>query len=220
VAKPQQPELHRSGLTPADPASAKSQPSGSLQGGQESIGPVPEDNTPGHHPEQEQDKPVEAFVARARDRTRQARAAALEEAADGPAVPKREDGQSGRAAAPGADAMPDRPPAMEQARSRPVSGTSDRGASVSFGSNGLRSTRPRLGPLDAMPGIPVEVVFPGLALLDASRQPESAWDEIGESRAGWMTRIVVFAWLGAWRYIADVKPRLEAARRVQDFAGG
>lgn len=30
-------------------------------------GPVPADNLPGHHPEHEQDKPVERFVHRARE---------------------------------------------------------------------------------------------------------------------------------------------------------
>jgi hypothetical protein len=63
-------------------------------------------------------------------------------------------------------------------------------------------------------------MIPGLALLDASRRPQSAWDEIGESRAVWMGRIVLFAWLGAWRYSTEVKPRLEAASRARDLAGG
>ena len=30
--------------------------------------PIPEDQQPGHHPEQEQDKPTEAFVQRAKER--------------------------------------------------------------------------------------------------------------------------------------------------------
>lgn len=56
MSKPQQPELHRSGRTPADPSSAKIAPA-TAPGGDTAIGPVPEDNLPGHHPEVEQDKP-------------------------------------------------------------------------------------------------------------------------------------------------------------------
>ncbi len=53
---PQQPELHRSGLGASDPKSAKGQVDspGADEG---NAGPVPPDNQPGHHPEQEQDKP-------------------------------------------------------------------------------------------------------------------------------------------------------------------
>ncbi len=59
MSKPQQPELHRSGKGATDPASAKAnaEVSGPL-GAEGAAGPVPEDNQPGHHPEQEQDKPV------------------------------------------------------------------------------------------------------------------------------------------------------------------
>ena len=58
MAKPQQPELHRSGHTAADPASTKT--SAEVAGAPESggaTGPIPVDNLPGHHPEHEQDKP-------------------------------------------------------------------------------------------------------------------------------------------------------------------
>ncbi|MDQ4070229.1 MAG: hypothetical protein M3203_12280 [Actinomycetota bacterium] len=59
MSKPQQPELHRSGKGATDPASAKANPEVSGRPGAEgAAGPVPEDNQPGHHPEQEQDKPV------------------------------------------------------------------------------------------------------------------------------------------------------------------
>ncbi|HMC38277.1 MAG TPA: hypothetical protein VKI19_01360, partial [Acidimicrobiales bacterium] len=76
MAKPQQPELHRSGTTPADPASAKSQTSASPPSvGGDFPAPVPEENRPGHHPEHEQDKPTDAFVAKAQERTRRSRAA-------------------------------------------------------------------------------------------------------------------------------------------------
>jgi hypothetical protein len=59
MSKPQQPELHRSGKGATDPASAKAnvEVAGDVGAGGAS-GPVPEDNQPGHHPEQEQDKPV------------------------------------------------------------------------------------------------------------------------------------------------------------------
>ena len=58
MSTPQQPELRRSGRGASDPASAKSSPD-SVSGDQDALGPVPPDNTPGHHPEQEQDKPAE-----------------------------------------------------------------------------------------------------------------------------------------------------------------
>ncbi len=58
MSKPQQPELHRSGLGATDPASAKAAAevggAGRTSG---ATGPVPEDNVPGHHPAHEQDKP-------------------------------------------------------------------------------------------------------------------------------------------------------------------
>jgi hypothetical protein len=59
VSKPQQPELHRSGKGATDPASAKADAEvGGNPGSGGRAGPVPQDNQPGHHPEQEQDKPV------------------------------------------------------------------------------------------------------------------------------------------------------------------
>ena len=59
MSKPQQPELHRSGKGSTDPASAKAHAEVSGAPGSEgAAGPVPEDNQPGHHPEQEQVKPV------------------------------------------------------------------------------------------------------------------------------------------------------------------
>jgi hypothetical protein len=57
MSTPQQPELHRSGHTPADPKSAKSAVR-ERPGDSGSVGPVPEDNLPGHHPDVEQDKPA------------------------------------------------------------------------------------------------------------------------------------------------------------------
>ena len=59
MSKPQQPELHRSGKGATDPASAKAAAEvGGNPGAGGAAGPVPEDNLPRHHPEQEQDKPV------------------------------------------------------------------------------------------------------------------------------------------------------------------
>ncbi len=56
MSTPQQPELHRSGHTPADPDHAQelADPTGEAGG---RSGRVPEANRPGHHPDREQDKP-------------------------------------------------------------------------------------------------------------------------------------------------------------------
>ena len=67
MAKPQQPELRRSGAVPAlDPdateavLSAQDDPKVSRSGG-----PVPDEQRPGHHPDDEQDKPdLDAFAQR------------------------------------------------------------------------------------------------------------------------------------------------------------
>lgn len=67
MAKPQQAELRRSGKVPAlDPdasaskLSAQDTPTTSVPGGS-----IPEDQRPGHHPDQEQDKPdLDKFAAR------------------------------------------------------------------------------------------------------------------------------------------------------------
>ena len=68
MANPQQPELARSRKVPAlDPdASATVLSAGGHPPPDQTEGPVPVDNLPGHHPEHEQDKPVERFVAKAR----------------------------------------------------------------------------------------------------------------------------------------------------------
>jgi hypothetical protein len=54
---PQQPELHRSGRGATDPESAKGQVD-SPAADEGDAGPVPPDNRPGHHPDEEQDKPI------------------------------------------------------------------------------------------------------------------------------------------------------------------
>ncbi len=67
MSKPQQPELGRSGHTPV----TEGQHAGEViqgegqPGDQGPSGPVPEDNQPGHHPDQEQDQPdLERFRER------------------------------------------------------------------------------------------------------------------------------------------------------------
>lgn len=56
MAKPQQPELARNGLSEVNPASAKVRTGGPTDSSPD-RGPVPEANQPGHHPAHEQDKP-------------------------------------------------------------------------------------------------------------------------------------------------------------------
>lgn len=67
MAKPQQPELRRSGRVPAldpDASEAKLSAERSYQSS-DPDGPVPEDQRPGHHPEHEQDKPdLDKFAER------------------------------------------------------------------------------------------------------------------------------------------------------------
>jgi hypothetical protein len=67
MTKPQQPELRRSGKGATDADSAKAAVEvNPAAGGEGSVGPVPEDNLPGHHPEHEQDKPEGPPGARSR----------------------------------------------------------------------------------------------------------------------------------------------------------
>jgi hypothetical protein len=56
MTKPQQPELRRSGLGSTDQDSAKIRAGDKVEESGE-LGPVPEENRPGHRPEREQDKP-------------------------------------------------------------------------------------------------------------------------------------------------------------------
>lgn len=57
MTSPQQPELRRSGLGSTEQDAAELR-AGDVPGeGAQGLGPVPEDNRPGHHPEHEQDKP-------------------------------------------------------------------------------------------------------------------------------------------------------------------
>jgi hypothetical protein len=67
MAKPQQAELRRSGFVPAlDPDATESELEAHERPGTSGrTGPVPEEQRPGHHPEQEQDKPnLDKFAAR------------------------------------------------------------------------------------------------------------------------------------------------------------
>src|SRR5581483_7371821 len=105
VAAPQQPELHRSGLTPADPGSAKAHQEVDehvTARGAGPRGPVPEANRPGHHPDVEQDKPVERFAAKARELAEEAHAA------EGQDAPPEQAGDDGAATPVAADDAPPR----------------------------------------------------------------------------------------------------------------
>jgi hypothetical protein len=66
MARPQQPELARSGKTDLDPDHVETGLEGQPtppSGGE--TGPIPVDNQPGHHPTKEQDKPdLDAFAAK------------------------------------------------------------------------------------------------------------------------------------------------------------
>lgn len=67
MAKPQQAELRRSGQVPAlDPDATESRlEAHDRPGSSGPQGPVPEDQRPGHHPDEEQDKPdMDAFAER------------------------------------------------------------------------------------------------------------------------------------------------------------
>jgi hypothetical protein len=66
MARPQQPELARSGKTDIDPdhieTGLQGQPAPATGG---ETGPIPAENQPGHHPAKEQDKPdLDAFAAK------------------------------------------------------------------------------------------------------------------------------------------------------------
>jgi hypothetical protein len=56
MSTPQQPELARSGHTPADPDHAQ-ELADPTTARDTAAGPVPDENRPGHHPDHDQDKP-------------------------------------------------------------------------------------------------------------------------------------------------------------------
>jgi hypothetical protein len=67
MSKPQQPELRRSGFVPAlDPDATESELAAHERPGTKGrTGPVPEEQRPGHHPDEEQDKPdLDKFAER------------------------------------------------------------------------------------------------------------------------------------------------------------
>ncbi len=70
MPKPQQPELRRSDLGATTDDSAKSNAAATVPAVDDhGAAPVPLANQPGHHPDEEQDKPdLEAFVERAAGR--------------------------------------------------------------------------------------------------------------------------------------------------------
>jgi hypothetical protein len=92
MTKPQQPELARSGRSEVDPHSAKTRTGGPTDA-DPAVGPVPEDNLPGHHPEHEQDKPDVRPLARPRGRraaaTPKAEPAPAPKGPEGPKAPRR-----------------------------------------------------------------------------------------------------------------------------------
>lgn len=57
MTKPQQPELRRTGLGSTDQDAAELRAGDTMDENPGGLGPVPEENRPGHHPEHEQDKP-------------------------------------------------------------------------------------------------------------------------------------------------------------------
>lgn len=60
MPKPQQPELRRSGKGSTDKDGTEIRAGDHPTGDEEALGPVPEENRPGHHPDpdEEQDKPA------------------------------------------------------------------------------------------------------------------------------------------------------------------
>jgi hypothetical protein len=139
------------------------------------AGPVPEDNRPGHHPAQEQDKPIDKFVARAQQKVHETETA----------------------------------PARQRAE-RIATEINDFYEEKRGGSS----------PFSFLTSIPLEAVVPALAFVDAARKPAAAWDEVGANKAAWLAGIALLPGLGAWRYAADLEPRLAAAERARSLAGG
>lgn len=60
MPKPQQPELHRSGKGTTDRDGKELRAGDELPSDVNDMGPVPEENEPGHRPEDEEDKPPPA----------------------------------------------------------------------------------------------------------------------------------------------------------------
>ncbi|HVL98608.1 MAG TPA: hypothetical protein VM324_04880 [Egibacteraceae bacterium] len=58
MPKPQQPELRRSGLGSTDQDASEIRAGDKPDEPDDRLGPVPEENKPGHRPERDQDKPL------------------------------------------------------------------------------------------------------------------------------------------------------------------
>ena len=98
MARPQQPELARSGKSASDPASAKARAEvEQTLHDAAAPGPVPDASAPGHHPQHEQDRPTERFAAKAVALGARGRRAVLKDAG-----PDRQDAGRERQDAPSA----------------------------------------------------------------------------------------------------------------------
>jgi hypothetical protein len=64
------------------------------------------------------------------------------------------------------------------------------------------------------------VAVPPLAVWHALTRPGTVWDEIDESKVGWVSRIVLVPVIGAWRYATGIRPRLEGAALASRLRGG
>lgn len=92
MPKPQQPELRRSELQGFDPDAPVHFLPPESQGTEESGGPIPVDNLPGHHPEQEQDKPSgDDFVAKVKAKAAESAEAEADEAGTADAGEERDE---------------------------------------------------------------------------------------------------------------------------------
>jgi hypothetical protein len=241
MAKSQQPELHRSGLSPADPASAKSHAETAPPATEAGTAPVPEENRPGHHPEQEQDKPVDAFVARTTrrrsrppagasrptsERKRSARAAPPQVAPEPSTVTPGSQDRSRRSAPPRDPSGQSAPPRDPSGQSAPPPGSRPvQSAPPARDRSGRSAPRPGSAPVRPTPAPVLDrgalyVIVPALAMADAARRPDGAWREIGESKARWLAQIALLPGLGPWLYGSSIRPRLEAAERAEGLAGG
>lgn len=112
MAKPQQPELRRSGTVPAlDPDAAESDLKAHRRPGESGKGgPIPEEQQPGHHPEQEQDKPdLDKFAERM---------GIVAEGDEPPDAPRVEDDRTGKVTRLGSGAPAPARPKPEARRAR------------------------------------------------------------------------------------------------------
>jgi len=273
MGEPQQPELHRSGLSAADPGSAKVHQQVEphiTPGPGEGRGPVPEDNQPGHHPDVEQDKPVERYVEKAREVAEAAHEHQEHEAAHAAGAGHAHEHQGTAASQTGGvedDAPPTTPELAPEARhtaeqdlaspaspppaapaahesppSPPASGAPEpppsppaspppepppsppapgapQSSPPAFGHNPVLG--PALSVLAFVCDQPITLVaVPPLAVWDALTRPEEVWEEIDESKVGWVSRIVLVPVIGAWRYATGIRPRLEGASVALRLRGG